>query len=135
MQRFLFDRLCQPERVIPSTVEDRVTLLRQMITQELQWLVSQRAYFEGFNSVSNKSVLNFGISDVVSYSTAFSDIERLKDEIYQAILMWEPRLKSPTITLKATNNPLKPAIIYVEGIIEEDQIRSEFQWQSSSELE
>jgi len=135
MQRFLFDRLCQPEREIPSSVEDRVTLLRQMITQELQWLVSQRSYFEGFSRVSYNSVLNFGISDVVSYSNTFADIERLKDEIYQAILHWEPRLKSPTIILKATGNPLQPAVIFVEGIIEEAQIRSEFQWQSSSELE
>lgn len=134
MQRFLFDRLCQPKLNIGSDSEARLTFLRHSIADNLQQLVNHRAFFGGlpFNAGGSNSepdtVLNFGIGDIVSRSANFEDTNRVKEQIRKQIRRYEPRLLAPEISLIATDMPLMPAIIEVNGIIKADELEVEFSW-------
>ncbi|WP_444995426.1 type VI secretion system baseplate subunit TssE [Aliikangiella sp. IMCC44359] len=134
MQRFLFDRLCQPKIDIPDDVEAKLSFLRQSITENLTQLVSHRSFFSGLNNAvagtiqTTASVLNFGLSDIVSHSANFEDSNRVKEQIRQQIQVYEPRLLDPEIKLVATKDPLMPAMIQVNGTIKSDELEVEFCW-------
>jgi type VI secretion system lysozyme-like protein len=134
MGRYLFDRLCQPLLTLPIDESARLAWLKQSIEQELQRLVTHRAFFEGINTSrkGRPTVLNFGIGDLVSRSANFEDIGEIKGQIRQMILHYEPRLLNPQIHLSATNNPMMPATLIVTGTIQEDSVVESFYW--SSEL-
>lgn len=134
MQRFLFDRLCQPKLNAGNDSQSRLTFLRQSITDGLQQLVSNRAFFGGLKTTTTEitsepdSVLNFGISDIVSRSANFEHSNQIKEQIRKQIKLYEPRLHDPEINLIPTKDPLMPAIIQISGIIKAEELEVEFSW-------
>ena len=66
MQRFLFDRLCEPLKHMPIDSHNKLLLLRVSIVEALQRLFTQRSFFEGIQSTGPNSVLNFGLKDLMS---------------------------------------------------------------------
>lgn len=134
MQRFLFDRLCQPKLNVSDDSEARLAVLRQSITENLTHLVSHRTFFAGLNSQSSSAsqgvgtVLNFGISDLVSHSANFEDSNKMKEQIRQQIQNYEPRLHDPEINLVATKDSLMPAMIEVNGVIKSNELEVDYCW-------
>jgi len=134
MQRFLFDRLCHPLVDTGQDESGRLAFLRQSIVQELQRLFSNRSYFDGVMTGTGigSSVLNFGLQDLQSLSANFTDSAKLKEQLRQVILKYEPRLHTPEIELVATDDPLMPARIEINGLIREQALQAEFSWHTSS---
>ncbi len=135
MQRFLFDRLCQPMHKVSCSAEQRLAQLRESITEELQRLMTSRAFFNGLQAGEVDpgsqacTVLNFGINDLVSHSANFEESNKVKQQILKIIRHYEPRLLDPVITLRPTNDPLMPAAIEINGVIKADQLEVDFCWQ------
>lgn len=136
MQRFLFDRLCQPQQSVPKDEQSRLAWLRQSIAQELQRLFGQRAFFDGLDlQADNRQapcVLNYGLNDLVSRSANFEDTHACKEELRKAIQHYEPRLHNPHISLIATNDPLMPAQVQISGVIKTELLEDEFSWKQGS---
>lgn len=136
MQRFLFDRLSQPQVTQPVDEQGRLSWLRSAIVVELQRLFGQRAFFNGLelNGPSDHmtSVLNFGLNDIVSRNANFEDSHRIKEELRAAIEHYEPRLINPQIELIATGDPLMPAMVEINGVIKSGLLEDEFCWKSMS---
>ncbi len=134
MQRFLFDRLCQPLLKVSNNSEKKLDFLRQSITENLKQLVSHRSFFSGLDSHSSGrnhaavSVLNFGISDLISHSANFENTHKVKEQIRQQIQTYEPRLHDPEIELVTSKDPLTPAMIQVNGVIKSEELEVEFSW-------
>ena len=137
MQRFLFDRLCQPQVNLPVDEQGKLTWLRRDITNELQRIFSQRAFFDGLelhqSQAQPDSVLNFGLSDIASRSANFEDTHRIKEELRRAVQHYEPRLLSPQIELVPTGNPLMPACVHINGTIKSGELQDEFCWRSMNQ--
>lgn len=137
MQRFLFDRLCQPMNKVSCNAEERLAQLRQSITEELQRLMTSRAFFGGLQvgEIEPESqactVLNFGINDLVSHSANFEESNKIKQQIHKIISHYEPRLLDPVINLRPSNDPLMPAVIEINGIIKTEQLEVEYCWQQA----
>lgn len=132
MRRFLFDRLCEPNLHTPSDEQGKLNWLRKSISNELQRLFGQRAFFDGLQSGAGEmpSVLNFGLDDIVSYSANFEDTHQIKADCKRLISLYEPRLHNPQVTLTPTGDPLMPASLCIVGIIRTEQLEDDFVWQS-----
>lgn len=134
MQRYLFDRLTNPLAYQPNEQQARILWLRKAITEELQRLFSQRSFFAGMatneTASSQPSILNFGLSDLVSQTANMESVNSVTEQIRQMIIHYEPRLKSPVISLTSTQNPMQPAAITVSGKISAETLEEEFIWQS-----
>ncbi|UAA40643.1 GPW/gp25 family protein [Paraneptunicella aestuarii] len=128
MQRFLFDRLCAPLQPEPTDEFSQLALLRQSITEELQRLVSGRAYFDGIKPgyMGHKSVLNWGIDSPVDFGNNYGDAKILMDQILELIRAFEPRIINPKVQLRKTNNQLSPAAVEISGQIKVDRISAPF---------
>lgn len=134
MQRYLFDRLTKPLAYQPNEHQARIQWLRNAIAEELQRLFSQRSFFAGMTksevTSSQPSILNFGLSDIVSQTANMESVNAVTEQIRQMIMHYEPRLQSPVISLSSTQNPMQPAVINIAGKISADSLEEEFVWQS-----
>jgi type VI secretion system lysozyme-like protein len=128
MQRFLFDRLCEPLKHMPIDSHNKLLLLRVSIVEALQRLFTHRSFFEGMQSTGPNSILNFGLKDLMSYSATIEDICVYKTQIRQMILQYEPRLINPDIVVQESNNPLTPAKVFISGQIKADELEDDFLW-------
>jgi len=128
MQRFLFDRLCDPLVKDPLSVQSRLSQLRISIEQELQRLVSNRSYFNGLHEryQDEQTTLNFGIDCLVDFASNFADTYLISEQIVKAIRQYEPRLHSPEVSLIPTNDPLAPASLQIKGVIKVESVMQNF---------
>ena len=128
MQRFLFDRLCVPLQQEPTDEFSQLSLMRESITEELQRLVSGRAYFDGIKPgyTGHKSVLNWGIDSPVDYGNNNADAKILMNQVLELIRTFEPRIINPKVQLRQTKNNLAPAMVEISGHIKADQITAPF---------
>lgn len=133
MQRFFFDRLTQPLKYIPADEASQMAMLRESIREELQRLVSGRAYFDGFRSASSghKSILNWGIDNPVDFGNSITEIKILMDQILNVVKTFEPRIKDPKAKLIPNPNnlkpaPLRPVSIQISGHIQLDSLSEPF---------
>lgn len=133
MRRFLFDRLFEPLQQEPLDEYSQLDNLRASIKEELQRLLSGRAYFTGIQkgTSDDKSILNFGIDHPVDYGNSFRDSTQLMEQILEQIRKFEPRLRSPAAQLETTRNTLVPASVLVTGHIQVANIKQPFSHQFS----
>lgn len=129
MHRFLFDRLCTPLQQVPTDEHSQLAALRASIREELQRLVSGRAYFDGIKlgKSGNKSVLNFGIDNPVEYGNSHADTKIIMDQILELVRNFEPRIRNPQVQLHGTGNKLMPATVEISGHIKADHLSEAFQ--------
>lgn len=134
MQRFLFDRLCNPLVATPKDAHGKLLWLRASITETLQQLFTHRSFFEGVSSqeqiqgVGFDCVLNWGLHDLMSHSATVDDIMLIKNRILQLILHYEPRLQRPQISLSTSSDTFSPAALLITGTIKADELEDEFLW-------
>jgi len=119
MRRFLFDRLCDPEPVLPQDNYGKLAVLRESIKEELQRLVSGRSWFDGLQKghKGEKNILNFGIDNPVEYAISAQDHNVLLEQIREMIRCYEPRIINPQVFLQHNKNALCPKSIAVAGQI------------------
>ncbi len=130
MRRFLFDRLCNPDQPMPDETHAKLVVMRDAIKEELQRLVSGRAYFEGVRKghLGQKSVLNFGIDNPVDYAANMTDSKTLMQQVLEMVQDYEPRIINPKVQLVGNNKTLNPAYIEVTGEIKVADVTEEFSY-------
>lgn len=128
MRRFLFDRLCQPDVALPEETHAQLYLLRNAIKEELQRLVSGRAYFDGIRkgNSDDKTILNFGIDNPVDYAANYGDSTTLMQQVLDMVKNYEPRIINPKVQLVDKKSSLSPASVAVTGEIRIADVREEF---------
>ena len=134
MQRFLFDRLCDPLAATPCDAHGKLMWLRKSITEALQHLFTHRSFFEGVSSkqsiqgVGFDCVLNWGLQDLMSQSATIDDVSAIKEDIRRLILRYEPRLLCPDIEVVPSSDPLQPALLQITGTIKAGELEDDFLW-------
>lgn len=120
MQRFLFDRLCQPLQTEPTNDFSQIAQLRQSITEELQRIVSGKAYFDGIRLgyAGHRSVLNWGVDNPVDLSANLTDVKSLMSQVLELIRTYEPRIINPQVQLLSHHSHFLKHQIEVHGHIE-----------------
>ncbi len=135
--RYLFDRLANPLDTPPTSHEERVLWLRRAITDELQRLFGQRSFFAGLSeqsqSLSEPSIMNFGLPDVISHSANIDSMQLFAEQIKRMVLHYEPRLLHPEVSLESTDSTILPASIKISGVISAGAIQEEFSWRNKAE--
>lgn len=128
MQRFFFDRLIQPMKPMPIDEDSQLAMLRESIREELQRLVSGRAYFDGFRAANSghKSILNWGIDNPVDFGNSKTEIKILMDQILDVVKAFEPRIQEPKARLIPNPSTLKPASVEISGHIQVESLNEYF---------
>jgi len=126
--RYLFDRLCFPDKKESGDNGARGASLVASVTKEIARITSQRQYFDGFkhrgdNSRREATVLEFGISRAIGESVNMESGRQIAREFRRAILAHEPRLLQPQVNFKSAKSQSGVALFDVSGYLDRgDQI-------------
>lgn len=112
LQPCLLDRLTddEPQKQVESRLQRVVSneRYRRGILRDLEWLFNTNSYLfvDGFESFSlrdypeaYRSVINYGTRQVIGITAP--DMERLQDELAEAIRNFEPRLTARNLRIHA----------------------------------
>ena len=108
LQPSLLDRLTDSEP--DSQVESRaqrvlsINRLRRSVLRDLEWLLNSGCLavtedLSDYPEVTN-SVINYGVPGLAGVSAKSTDIARIEREVRQAILDFEPRILSKSLSVK-----------------------------------
>lgn len=93
------DRACETPPSRSKSIEE----LKQSVKRDLEWLLNTRRDATGGHSISKEltsSLATFGLPDFSAFSLKSpSDHARMQRILEQAIISFEPRLESVTVTL------------------------------------
>lgn len=113
----LLDRLTNHEDW-PTTRNASLRMYREGIKRDVEWLLNSRkpvvAEVNGFAQAS-KSVFNFGLPDLTSFSVANADPGALLIAIRQTLLNFETRIREPRVFLVRTDVLARSLRFHVEG--------------------
>ncbi|EDQ2188407.1 type VI secretion system baseplate subunit TssE [Salmonella enterica] len=119
----------EEEHVIKSSYRRQEIL--DSLVKDLTMLFSSRPLSAGLKLYGelNRSILNYGVLDVVDVDIMDGErINRLHNNIYQAIIYFEPRLQD--ISIKLQNNSPENIRFWVQGIIWGECIVFSVSWSS-----
>ena len=113
----LMDRLTDYEDW-PTTRNASLRMYREGIKRDVEWLLNSRRpvvpELEG-RVMASKSVFNFGLPDLTSFSVKNADPGALLLAIRQTLLNFEPRIKDPRVFLVRTDVMARSLRFHVEG--------------------
>lgn len=113
----LMDRLTNYEDW-PTTRNASLRMYREGIKRDVEWLLNSRRpvvpELEG-RVMASKSVFNFGLPDLTSFSVKNADPGALLIAIRQTLLNFEPRIKDPRVFLVRTDVLARSLRFHVEG--------------------
>lgn len=113
----LMDRLTDYEEW-PTTRNASLRMYREGIKRDVEWLLNSRRpvvpELEG-RVLASKSVFNFGLPDLTSFSVKNADPGALLVAIRQTLLSFEPRIKEPRVFLVRTDVLARSLRFHVEG--------------------
>ena len=113
----LIDRLTDYEDW-PTTRNASLPMYPEDINKDVEWLLNSRRpvvpELEG-RVMASKSVFNFGLPDLTSFSVKNADPGALLIAIRQTLLNFEPRIKEPRVFLVRTDVLARSLRFHVEG--------------------
>ena len=132
--RYIFDRLCAPKYYNKHEAGSSIDECKSLIVKELYRVFSQRSYFDGslFGAYENeseraKTVLNFGLDNIVDAQPNSEGLEAYLQKMRQAIVLYEPRLKNPSVVIKPGSGSAMKLEVLVSGSFVYDAKDSKFE--------
>ncbi|MDA0655403.1 MAG: type VI secretion system baseplate subunit TssE [Proteobacteria bacterium] len=119
----LFDRLTDetpnvPMETVPFRVLD-IDQLRASVVKEITTLLNTRCpVSEDWINQAERSVRDYGISDMAHYSTnSVEDSRRLSQMIARTIAAFEPRLSKIAVTVERIEHEFRRLAVQVDGLL------------------
>ncbi|MGK0309737.1 MAG: type VI secretion system protein ImpF [Lentimonas sp.] len=110
LQPCLMDRLFDDEpRRKSESREDKVVSVkrfREGVKRDIEWLLNSKSRFYDLNDDLHRvrdSVLNYGIRDFTGLSSENLSLKTLENIIRNALIVYEPRLITDELEVKAVN--------------------------------
>lgn len=136
MQRFLFDRLCEPLKAQPMSVEEKIDELKLAIENSLQQLFCQKNYFldveddtsTNVTKFSASDLRGFGLYDLMSNGVNSESIYALTKHIKKIINTYEPRLKEVAVIWDGRMDSAMKPHFRIEGKIALEHVTDDFLW-------
>jgi type VI secretion system protein ImpF len=111
LQPCLLDRLFddEPRRRSESREEKIISVkrFREGVKRDIEWLLNSKSRFYDLDDIQSEvrtSVLNYGIRDFTGLSSENLSLRTLENVIYDSLVIYEPRLISDELVVKAVGS-------------------------------
>ena len=120
--RYIFDRLCEPRYYDRQKAGSSIEEFKSLIVKELYRIFSRRSYFDGSlygslnsDSETGRTVLSFGIDSIVDVQPTYEGVDIYLQKMRQAIVIYEPRLRNPSVVVKPGSGSAMQLEVLVSG--------------------